>query len=257
MNDWNATQYLKFNRERTQPAIDLVNRLTIAAPERVLDIGCGPGNSTQVLARKFPNAFICGVDNSPDMIETAKQNLPGVTFRLLDASKDLSALEHNFDIVFSNACIQWIPNHPQLIREMLSLLRPGGELAIQTPRQDALQIHNILRQLAAGPKWSSYFPQQRVFYNLSLEEYFDLLAESAADFTIWQTTYMHRMDGYTAILEWYRGTGLRPYLNALPENLHQEFEQEFLEQLRQFYSVQKNGQILFPFPRLFLLATAK
>ena len=116
---WNSQQYLRFKTERTQPAIDLVNRINMDNPKRIIDIGCGPGNSTQVLASRYPNAYILGVDNSENMIETAKKNYPGLDFKICDVSVELSQFDSDFDIVFSNACIQWIPDHKNLIKELL------------------------------------------------------------------------------------------------------------------------------------------
>ena len=131
--NWNSEQYLKFKNERTQPAIDLANRISVQNPKKILDIGCGPGNSTEVLRRKYPDAYILGVDKSEEMIKTAKEKYPNLDFQICDAGAELSKLDHDFDIVFSNACIQWVPNHPQLLREMLGLLNENGVLAVQIP----------------------------------------------------------------------------------------------------------------------------
>ncbi len=144
MTDWNSEQYLKFKNERTQPAMDLVNRINIDSPKKIIDIGCGPGNSTQILAQRFHNAYIVGVDNSLNMIETARRDYPNLDFKTCDASKDLSTLDNNFDIVFSNACIQWIPDHSQLLENMMGLLKPGGILAVQTPMNYNEPIHKII-----------------------------------------------------------------------------------------------------------------
>jgi len=167
MGDWNSVQYLMFENERTQPAIDLVNRIYIDDPKKIIDIGCGPGNSTQVLAKRFPNAYILGVDNSPNMIETAKINFPNLDFKICDAGKDLSMLDNDFDVVFSNACIQWIPNHNQLLKNMMGLLKTGGILAVQTPMNYNEPIHKIIGEVSINDKWKSKFINQRIFCNLS------------------------------------------------------------------------------------------
>jgi len=122
--NWNSEQYLKFKSERTQPAVDLANRIKTNRSKKILDVGCGPGNSTQVLYEKFPRAYILGIDSSQDMIDAAKKNYPYMDFRLCDASKDLTELDKDFDIVFSNACIQWIPDHERLLKNMIDLLNP-------------------------------------------------------------------------------------------------------------------------------------
>ena len=131
MAQWNSQQYLKFEKERTQPAIDLAARIPLEHPQAVLDIGCGPGNSTHVLAQRFPEANILGVDQSLPMLEQAARQYPDLSFRQLDAHTELPTLGQRFDVVFSNACIQWVPDHPRLLREMMALLRPGGVLAVQ------------------------------------------------------------------------------------------------------------------------------
>ncbi|MVB12169.1 Trans-aconitate 2-methyltransferase [Caprobacter fermentans] len=254
MTDWNSSQYLKFSAERTQPAIDLANRIRVETPGKIADIGCGPGNSTEVLLRRFPGAEVLGADSSQEMIEAAKRNLPGLEFRLCDAGRELSALGGDFGIVFSNACIQWIPNHQKLLRGMMNLLRPGGVLAVQTPMNQEEPIHRIIGEVVGSEKWTSRFPNPRIFHNLTQGEYFDLLSELSSDFTMWQTTYFHRLKSLRDIMEWYRGTGLRPYLAALPEAERAEFERDVFERLEASYPEQKNGEIIFRFPRFFFLA---
>lgn len=255
MADWNSSLYLKFGAERTQPAVDLANRIGAESPEKIADIGCGPGNSTGVLARRFPGASVLGVDSSPEMIEAAKRAHPELSFRLCDAGRDLPELgEGTFDVVFSNACIQWIPNHPKLLRDMMGLLRPGGVLAVQTPMNDREPIHRIIGEVVRNGKWASRFPNPRIFYNLTQGEYFDLLSDLSSDFTLWQTTYFHRLKSRRDIMEWYRGTGLRPYLSALPEEDRPDFERDIFDRLAGAYPEQKNGEIIFRFPRFFFLA---
>lgn len=254
MQDWNSGQYLMFANERTQPAIDLANRLLGMEARRVIDIGCGPGNSTAVLAERFPGASLLGIDSSPAMIEAARAACPGAEFRICDAGRELSALGDGFDVAFSNACIQWIPDHPRLVRDMLGLLRPGGVLAVQTPMNYEEPIHRIIGEVTASAEWRDYFPNPRIFFNLTQPEYFDLLAEVSSGFAIWETTYIHRMSSHEAILDWYRGTGLRPYLNGLPDAKKPEFENEIRRRVIERYPAQPNGEILFRFPRFFFLA---
>lgn len=255
MPDWNATQYLKFRGQRTQPSIDLAEKIGLSAPSDVIDIGCGPGNSTAVLRKKYPNAKILGIDVSEDMIETAKRTYPDMEFLLLDAGKDLKNLERKFDIVFSNACIQWIPDHRSLLPDMMSILKDGGVMAVQTPMNYKEPIHQIIGRLAASEKWREKLGTPRVFYNLSQEDYFDVLAGISSDFTMWQTTYFHRMPSHESIMEWYSGTGLRPYLNALKNDEDREaFWNEVFAEVKVAYPIQENGEIIFRFPRLFFTA---
>ena len=256
MEKWNAAQYLKFERERTQPAIDLADRIRGLSPQFVLDVGCGPGNSTQVLYERFPEAKILGIDYSEAMIEKARENYPHLEFQLCDAGKGFPGIPQHFDLVFSNACIQWIPDHPTLLRNMMGLLKKGGTLAIQVPMNEREPIHQIIGRLTTGEKWKPYFPAPRIFYQLSPEGYFDLLSELSSDFELWNTTYFHRMPSHESIMEWYRGTGLRPYLSALSHDPEKqaEFQKDVLEEVKKAYPQQKNGAILFPFPRFFFTA---
>lgn len=254
MADWNSAGYLKFVNERTQPAVDLINRIDKENPLKIIDIGCGPGNSTEVLAKRFPNAKILGADNSPNMIEAAEKKYPNLQFVLCDASKDLISLDNDFDIVFSNACIQWIPNHNELLKNMMGLLRQGGVLAVQTPMNYNEPIHQIIGEVSASEKWASRFPNKRIFYNLSQSGYYDLLSDISADFVLWQTTYFHKMKSHGDIMEWYRSTGLRPYLDVLSEDDKHEFERDVYDKLTAAYPKQKNGEIIFRFPRFFFIA---
>lgn len=254
MADWDSTKYLKFKNERTQPAIDLVNRINIEKPQKILDIGCGPGNSSEVLARRYKNADILGIDSSPAMIEAARVKYPDIRFMQCDANKDLQLLDRNFDIVFSNACIQWIPDHYTLLKNMMGLLRPGGVMAIQTPMNYNEPIHQIIKEVSTNKKWSSEFENPRIFYNLTQSEYYDLLSDIASDFSMWQTTYFHKMKSYGDIMEWYRATGLRPYLEVLSEADKLDFEKDIYNRLLNAYPKQKNGEIIFRFPRFFFIA---
>ena len=160
---WDSAAYLRFKAERTQPSIDLVKRIDLEQPRKLLDVGCGPGNSTQVLADAFPNALrIIGIDSSPEMIEAAKDDHPDMEFRICDALNLPSLGEDGFDVVFSNACIQWVPDHPRLIRDMLALLRPGGMLAVQVPMNYQEPIHRIIGELAASDEWRAELASARI-----------------------------------------------------------------------------------------------
>ncbi len=257
MIDWNANQYLKFKNERTQPSIDLVNRIRLENPKKIIDIGCGPGNSTEVLANRFPDAYILGVDNSKDMIAKAKENYSHLDFSICDAGGDLSELDRDFDIVFSNACIQWIPDHRRLLKNLLGLLKQEGILALQIPFNFNEPIQQIIYKVSASEEWKEYLPQNRAYDALTPPEYFDVLSEITSDFDIWEVNYYHILKSHQDIMEWYRGTGLRPYLDVLPEEKKMLFEETILNRIMQSYPKQKNGAVLFRFPRLFLMAYQK
>lgn len=254
MAEWDSRQYAKFLKERTQPSIDLAARITCISPAEIIDIGCGPGNSTMVLKERFPSAHIIGADNSENMINSAREKHPGLDFMTLDASGDVSALNGRFDVVFSNACIQWVPDHEKLVPKLFGLLRGGGVLAVQIPMNYDEPIHRIIGRLAAGGKWGSRFSEPRIFYTKTPSEYFDILTGVTDDFELWKTSYLHRMGSHEDIIEWYKGTGLRPYLAQLDEAGGAEFISDLLAELKKAYPVQKNGEIIFAFPRFFFIA---
>lgn len=254
MADWNSAQYLKFATERTQPSFDLAARISSCNPAKAIDIGCGPGNSTAVLKQTFPHADILGVDSSENMIAAARKDYPYLQWRVCDATRDLTPMAGEFDLVFSNACIQWVPDHPTLLKNMLGLLKKGGTLAVQVPMNFDEPIHQLIGEVSSSAKWGSHFQNPRIFYTLTPSEYFDLLSEYAAEFSMWSTTYYHVMESHDDILEWYRGTGLRPYLDALNESERPDFIQDIREQIKLRYPAQKNGKIIFRFPRFFFTA---
>ncbi len=254
MADWNSEQYLRFKAQRTQPSIDLAARISAKDPREIIDIGCGPGNSTKVLKERFPNARITGADNSENMLESARKNVPECEFIKLDAGGDLTAFKDKFDVVFSNACLQWISNHARLIPNLFSMLKKGGELAVQIPVQFEEPIHKIIAKTVNSEKWRGKFTNPRIFYTLSDGEYFDILSELTDDFEMWRTIYFHRMAGVESIIEWYKSTGLKPYLEVLTETESKEFLGEIRAQLEKEYAKQENGEIIFRFPRLFFTA---
>lgn len=254
MSDWSAVQYSKFKQERTIPAIDLANSLKCENVNSVLDIGCGIGNSTAVLAKKFPCAKITGADNSDDMLTAAKKDNPGIEFIKLDAGKDIDSIKNRYDVVFSNACIQWISNHHKLLKDMFSLLNVGGILAVQIPQQSKHPVHSIMKSLSNSEKWKNKLRVKGIYNNLSENEYYDVLSELTDNFRIWETTYFHSMPSYESIVEWYKGTGLRPYLEQLSVSDQKAYLCDFMQCLKNIYPVQKNGEIIFRFPRLFFVA---
>jgi len=253
MANWNPELYEKFIKDRTQPSIDLVSRLASLNPKTILDLGCGPGNSTKVLKDKFPNAKVIGADNSDEMLAKARELYSDIEFIHLDASGDFHEVSDKFDIVFSNACIQWIPNHRELLPKLMNLLKPNGTLAVQIPLQAEHPVHIIINEIVHTSKWSDKLIARK-YNNLTTTEYFDVLSDISSDFEIWETTFCHRMPSYESIIEWYKGTGLRPYLEQLSETDAKEFIGDVHNELQHCYSMQKNGEILFRFPRLFFIA---
>ncbi len=253
MSDWNSEQYLKFKKERTQPSIDLVNSIKTENPVNIIDIGCGPGNSTRVLKNKFPNAKVIGADFSPNMIEKAKKENPDIEFVIFDAANDFEKLNTDFDVVFSNACIQWVPNHKKLLSDMMGILKPNGVLAVQVPVTVEQDMHKVRNNVVKQPRWKR-IADARTFYTLNDFEYFDILSEISSDFKIWKTIYYHRMPSYQSILEWYRSTGLKPFFDKLDDEESNLFEKDILSEIEKQFPVQQNGEIIFRFPRLFFTA---
>ena len=253
MLDWNPEQYEKFIKDRTQPAIDLANRLEVKEAKRILDLGCGTGNSTRILKDRFPDARVIGADNSDEMLSKAKKTHPDIEFIHLDVGGDLGEVKGKFDIVFSNACLQWIPNHEILLPKLMSLLRRGGILAVQVPIQSEHPVHIIMNELVTSAKWKDKL-LQRNYNNLSTCEYYDALSGISDDFEMWETIYCHRMPSYESIIEWYKGTGLRPYLEQLSEADAEDFVSDVYRELKNRYKIQRNGEIMFRFPRLFFIA---
>lgn len=253
MSNWNPEQYEKFIKDRTQPAIDLASRIDFENPVNILDIGCGPGNSTRVLKNRFPNSKVIGADNSVEMLEKASSLNPDLDFIRLDISGDLSAFTEKFDIVFSNACIQWIANHKKLLPKLMTLINPNGILAVQIPMQKEHPVHMIINELADSEKWHSKLTKRK-YNNLTATEYFDVLSSVSSNFDIWEITYYHHMPDYKSIIEWYKGTGLHPYLEQLTDEDRKEFIADVYTKLKVRYQLQKNGEIMFRFPRLFFIA---
>lgn len=255
MADWNPDLYLRYADERTRPALDLAARIPLQCADSVLDIGCGPGNSTAVAAARFPGARVLGVDSSPAMVEQARRKHPEFRFSLCDVSRDLSSLGGGWDVVFSNACLQWVPGHDALIPALFGLLAPGGVLAVQVPKQDEQPVHRLLQEVARTPRWSARITSVRRFFNRTPEEYFDILSTLTREFQQWEVVYYQRMPSCEAILEWYRATGMRPYLAQLSEADRPAFEADVLAGIRELYPARGSGEILFRFPRLFFTAS--
>ncbi len=255
MSDWSSAQYMIFGNQRTQPSIDLVSRIQGTAPARILDIGCGPGNSTRVLSERFPDAEILGVDSSEDMLANARESYPAQEFLLCNVPRDLNQISGAFDLIFSNACIHWIPEQEQLIRSVFAKLNPGGVFAVQIPFIQEAPFYRLLSVLTGGQKWGKKLSGIRNFYNLLPEEYYDILAGLSGAFEIWQTTYYHVVNSPAAIIGWYKGSGLRPYLDRLSPDERTAFEADLAAEMTAWYKPQKNGAYILKMPRLFFTLT--
>jgi len=255
MPTWDPKLYLQFAGERTQPSVDLIARINGARePARIIDLGCGPGNSTAMLRQRWPQADIIGLDSSAEMIAAASQAYPTEKWVLADAASWTA--ETPFDLVFANASLQWVPEHQGLFPRLMAQLAPGGILAVQMPSHFESPLHQVMLEIADDDLWRERMVGPRnALTNESASFYYDVLQPLAASLDIWQTEYFHRVDGAQAVVEWFRGTGMRPFLEALEsEEQKRLFEHRVLDGYRRAYPIQKDGRLLFPFRRLFIVA---
>jgi trans-aconitate 2-methyltransferase len=252
---WDDAQYLKFGDERTRAARELLARVPLQSPERVVDLGCGPGNSTALLRDRWPEAQIAGVDNSPEMLERARKDLPSgesaIEWILGDAG---SFTPHApVDLLFANAVFHWLPDHAALFPSLVGKLRGGGVLAVQMPDNFDEPSHRLMRETRA--KLTPGRPEIRALAPVaSAAFYYDLLAPRTTTVDIWRTTYEHVMPDAAAIVEWVKGTGLRPYLDDLDEAERSRFLLAYGEAIDTAYPPRSDGKRLFSFPRLFIVA---
>ena len=250
MSDWNSIQYKKFIKQRSQPAKDLAMRIAHYAPKTVLDIGCGPGNSTKILKEIFPTAKLLGIDSSPNMIAKAKEDHPDIDFCVCNAL----SIEGKFDVIYSNACFQWIPDHKTFLPDLMEKLNANGFLAVQMPYNNDEPLYCVINEVVSEPKWG--FDCAKFENNITLDanEYYKILSECFSDFDIWETKYYLSMPDHMALIEWVKSTKLRPYLAFLGEEKGKELEEEILKRAKKHYPIQSDGNILFGFRRLFFIA---
>jgi len=250
---WDPARYLAFADHRTRPAADLLARIGLEDPSTVVDLGCGPGNSTALLAARWPSARIVGVDSSPDML--AKARASGVRAEWLEADIAHWTPDTPPDVIYANAALQWLPEHAALLPRLLGFLSPGGALAVQMPRNFDAPSHALLRATAAEGPWAG-----RLAGVLRAEPvagpawYYDLLAPHAATLDIWETEYLHVLESEDPVLRWTRSTALRPVIDALDDDQLAAFEAAYAAKLRAAYPRRADGRTLFPFRRLFVVA---
>jgi trans-aconitate 2-methyltransferase len=253
MADWNPALYRRFEDERTRPAAELLARVPLQAPRTAVDLGCGPGNSTELIVQRYPGATVTGTDNSPAMVEAARQRLPGVAFELSDIADWQPARPP--DLAYANASLQWVPDHARLLPRLLDAVAPGGVLAVQMPDNLDEPSHVLMRETAADARFAAAIGdadklRARV---LSVADYYDLLAPMA-EVDVWRTIYQHPMDDAAAIVQWLRSTGLRPFLDPLPAALQKEYLAEYQRRIDAAYPPRADGRRLLAFPRLFIVA---
>lgn len=253
MSVWNPQLYLKFGAERTRPAVDLAARVDVPEPRRIIDLGCGPGNSTAVLRARWPGADVTGLDSDSAMLAEAARSDPEVHWVQADAATWEPA--EPYDVVFSNALLQWLPDHANAVPRLFHAVAPGGVLAVQMPSHTRSRLHHHIREVANLPEWRAATARARhgiIPHDAGF--YYDLLGGLADRIDLWETDYFHVMDSPEAILMWIRATGLRPFLDALDtDEERSRFEAAVLDRSAESFPRRRNGRILFPFPRLFFV----
>jgi trans-aconitate 2-methyltransferase len=253
---WSPTQYTKFEDERNRPIMDLLAHIPNGHVASAVDLGCGPGNSTELLQARFPGAAVSGMDSSAEMIEAARARLPGVRFAVDDIAswRDPGP----FDVIFANASLQWVPDHGPLLPMLVAKLAPGGSLAVQVPDNLDEPAHRLMRELAADGAWAGKLADasKARAARQGADWYYRTLRASGAAVDIWRTTYHHPLAGGAgAVVEWFKGTGLRPFLAPLDEAERATFLARYQAAVAEAYPAQDDGTVLLPFPRLFFIAT--
>jgi trans-aconitate 2-methyltransferase len=253
---WDPEQYLRFGDERSRPFYELVGRIAAEHPGTVVDLGCGPGTLTAALARRWPDAEVRGIDSSAEMIEAARALPAAAGGRLSFALGDVRefAPDGGVDVIVSNAVLQWVPDHLPVVARWAGYLRPGGWLAFQMPGNFDQPSHEAIRDLAGTDRWRPLLAGVRLNRQAAdPAEYLDLLARAGLEVDAWETTYLHVLHGDDPVVDWYKGSGLRPVISALPPDLVEEFLAEFRARMAAAYPAAPYGTV-FPFRRVFVVA---
>jgi trans-aconitate 2-methyltransferase len=256
MKDWNPDKYLLFKNERTQPAVDLAEKINLNDPKNIIDIGCGPGNSAQILVSKWPNCNVVGLDSSRSMIEKAKNDYPNQTW--IHEKAENIADDEKYSLVFSNASLQWMDNHETLIPKLWNAVDDNGAFAAQIPNFANMPVNFAINDALKKEKWNNRI--KNITWNKQLHGlsyYYELLSKYTNEIILWETRYYHIMESIKGIIDFVYSTALRPYLEQLTENEKREFVNEILDECKKYYKEQTNNKILFPFQRMFIIAYRK
>jgi trans-aconitate 2-methyltransferase len=251
---WDPDSYLKFERERTLPSRDLVSRIELTDPRRIIDIGCGPGNSTSVLREAWPGADVIGLDNSEEMISKARSTYPASRWILADAAEWRSG--DTYDLVFSNATLHWIADQEKALGNLFAQVAEEGALAAQVPCNTESPLFKALVSVSESAEWNQVMAgcSAQIFYRDELF-YYGLLSRLSARIEMWITTYLHVMESHQDLIDWYSSTGMKMYLERIGSDVkRREFTSQVLEACKAHYPRQQNGRILFPFRRIFFVA---
>lgn len=249
---WDPDRYLAFADERGRPFLDLLQRVGAASPRRVVDLGCGPGNLTALLARRWPDAHVVGVDSSPEMLARARRGeSAGVRFEV----GDVRTWEPPgvVDVMVANATYQWVPGHLDLLPRLVQRVAPGGWFAFQVPGNHDAPSHALLHELSADPRFAAFTEGVARPSSHDPEVYADALRDLGLVVDAWETTYLHLLGGEDPVFTWISGTGARPTLAALPTPLRDEFVSDYKALLRKAYPPGSHGTVL-PFRRVFVVA---
>ena len=249
---WDPDRYLTYADERGRPFVEMVARVGAEAPASVVDLGCGPGNLTTLLRQRWPAADVRGLDSSPEMIAKAHAVDPTITFDVADLRTWAGAAEP-VDVLVSNATLQWVPDHLELLPRLVGRVRPGGWFAFQVPGNFEEPSHAIRRDLAAEAPYAAHLDGVAVPSSHDPGVYLEALTALGCAVDAWETTYLHVLTGPHPVFTWVSGTGARPTLQALPGEIRPAFEEEFRRRLRAAYP-DRDGRVVLPFRRIFVVA---
>jgi trans-aconitate 2-methyltransferase len=253
MTNWDPNQYLKFADHRLRPALDLLSRVQAEDPGAVFDLGCGAGNVTKVLAERWPRARVTGVDSSMAMLEKARAAAPRIAF--LHAELAAWRAPEPANVIYSNAAFHWLDGHEALFPRLLEQLAPGGMLAIQMPRNHRAASHTTMLEAAEAGPWKAKLAGVTSIRAVhDPDAYYRILAPFAAKLDIWECEYLQVLEGANPVVEWTKGTALRPYLDALDDAAKKGFLAAYTERIAAAYPPQPDGKTLFPFRRIFIVA---
>lgn len=255
MADWDSAQYLRFAAERSRPARDLMARVPLETPRTVYDLGCGAGNITRLLAERWPGAEVIGVDSSPEMLAKARADGDGAV-RWEEADIRTWTPARAADLFYSNAALQWLDDHEHMLPRLAGLLAPGAVLAVQMPRNHREPSHALMIETIEDGPWAERLrPLIRRQPVAAPEAYYDWLSPVVLRLEVWETVYWQVLDGDNPVVEFTKGTALRPFLQALEGEERQAFLDAYARRIGAAYPPRPDGHTLFPFRRLFIVAT--
>jgi trans-aconitate 2-methyltransferase len=254
MRDWNCELYLKFERERAQAARDLLSRIPPLAPQKIVDLGCGPGNSAAILSLYYRCGDILGIDYSPSMIKAARERLPIARFVQADLAQWRP--DSKVDLIFANAALHFAADHDRLLPKLLSFLNPGGVLAVQMPNVLQDPAHALMRMVAVDGPWIEKLApiaKSRAAIG-GIDDYYAWISPHVRNIDLWQTVYVHPLNGHDEVIDWFAGSALLPFLDKLDDEESAAFLAQYRRELEMAYLQQDDGKVLLHYPRLFFVA---